>query len=238
MWVIIGKSTTNPTAFHEYWISGVFREQIDAQQYLDSIPKNLNTKKFGEAIQELREFPAHDYPVVFLDDFNQTSSIWSWSSTDFKFVTPEELAKYLFDLKKIEDDHLYLNYYIFHKDYRAHKPGEDSLGSTDHHHCDNDEIKSLLHIGLDVRSLGHLEGTFVCKYWQCDKKATGILTSKGFGPPSGWKILPWAGSKNWKVPSYQRKNDDETVPETHEATYLIVCSDDCFRNYLAEYNHD
>lgn len=185
MWVVIEKSKENPQK--HFWISGVFKNRQDAQEF--GSHKNLT--------RELREIPAQDYPVMLMSD---------WVNFDYIYVTPEELAEKLLAFEKNQDeDHQYCIYYIFREDYRSTTPGEDSLGLTDHHHVDNQEIRDLVRIGLNVRSVGHLRGIYACDH--CGRLNVGVLSEKGYSPPPGWQILH----------------------ETEEEAYLTICSEECWR---------
>lgn len=189
MWVIIAKSEENPEK--HFWIDGVFKNRSDAEEYSSVFHKKFNFTR------ELREIPAQDYPIMFVSD---------WVNFDYIYVTPEELAERLFDLEKTQDeDHQYCIYYNFRKDYRSISPGEDYLGMTDHHHVDNQEIKSLIQIGLRCRLVGRL-GIYNCD--QCNRYDAGILSEKGYGPPPGWQIIL----------------EKEMIPEKN---YIIACSEDC-----------
>ena len=208
MWAIILKSM-NP---RETWISGVFKEYKEAQEYLAS-SKDLY-KKFNVAPpDEILEIPAQDYPVMFFRDLD---------SLDVTYVTPGDLAEKLLAFEKVEDeDHQYGMYYIFQEDYRALIPGEQYLVWINHHHIVNDEMTRLMWRALRVESVGGYKGIYSCSY--CDKLSAGILSATGYSPPPGWQIIPWAESKNVESDSYLRK-EGETLPKTHSATYLTVCS--------------
>lgn len=134
MWVILERVIANP---QKCWISGVFKKRRDAEE-LGSVPQELGISR------EVREIPARDYPVLFVEDFVKC---------DFIHVTSKELADLLFAFEKVADeDHSYCNYYIFREDYRG-IPGEDGLGRTDHHHVDNRLLRDILYRGLKVKSL-------------------------------------------------------------------------------------
>ena len=209
MWAIIVK-------FQKWcWISGIFKEHKEAQEYF-ALSKD-NHEEFNVA---MREIPAQDYPIMFIENYGN----------DFIYVTPEELAEKLLAFEKIEDeDHAYCNYYIFRKDYRAPIPGEDYLGATEHYHVSNHTIKGLISSALSVESVGGYGGIYVCR--NCRKLSAGILSATGYGPPPGWQIIPWAESRDGEFDSYLRK-EGETVPETHSAAYLTFCSDECRRLFL------
>lgn len=210
MWVIIERSKENP---RNCWIAGVFNESQDAQKYLSACT-DYNIK--FNTTSELREIPAKDYPVLFVTDFE---------NPDFIYVTAEKLAEKLLAYKKIEDeDHVYCIFYIFREDYRSIVLGEDYLGWSDHHHVDNDTMKRLIWQALSIQSVGCYDGIYRC--CNCEKLSAGILSAHGYGPPPNWQIIPWADSKTIELESYLR-NEGERVPETHSATYLTVCSEEC-----------
>jgi hypothetical protein len=169
MWVIIERYENH------CWISGVYKNHQDAQDYL-----SIDLEEMYESApsQEIREIPAQDYPVFFLEDFGH----------DFFYVTPEELTKNLFnDAKTEDDDHDYCTYYIFRKDYRISTPGQDEMGIIAHDHVDNAQIKYLIQKGLFLRGLGHLNGFYECR--NCSKLSSGVLCEAGYQPPPGWHII-------------------------------------------------
>lgn len=212
MWVIISRYKNEPRdKFGGSWISGVFKDRQDAQEYL-----SVNLNDISDVSSDLQEIPTKDYPIFFILDFE---------NYNFTYVTQEQLAERLLSFEKIEDeDHVYCNYYIFREDYRSIVPGSDYLGWTDHHHVDKGAIKRLLWRALKIQSVGNYDGIYACS--NCDKLGKGILSIKGYAPPQNWHIIPWAEANDVEDESYLI-NDGESVPETHTATYFIACSENC-----------
>lgn len=193
MWVIIERYENH------CWISGVYKNHQNAQDYL-----SIDLKEMYDPAptQEIREIPAQDYPVYFLEDFGH----------DFFYVTPEDLAAKLFnDAKTEDDDHDYCTYYIFRKDYRISTPGEDEMGRIAHHHVGNGHIKYMIEKGLFLQGLGHLNGFYTC--WNCSKLGSGVLSGTGYTPPPGWHIIP------------KSEENSERVSTPHSPAYRTCCSD-------------
>ncbi|PJD97292.1 MAG: hypothetical protein CK425_04025 [Parachlamydia sp.] len=171
MWVIIERSKNKP---EHCWISGVFINHDDAQEYLSTLPSR------PAEIQELREIAAQEYPVMFVHDFD---------IHDCLYVTLDELTDKLLAFDKVEDeDHEYCKYYIFQKDYRGFSAEEKYYAWANHQHVDNQKMSHLIRTGLNIDSLGGISGIYCCA--NCNRKMTGVLSETGYGPPPQWQIIP------------------------------------------------
>jgi hypothetical protein len=117
MWLVIEKSDCN------CWISGVFLQLVDAEQYLSILPLDHLEGT------ELREISANEYPILLIHDFEMQ---------DLIYVTLDELVDRLWAVERLhDDDHQYFMYFVFQEDYRGYTHEEEYYAFANHHHVDN-----------------------------------------------------------------------------------------------------
>lgn len=200
MWIIIERLINRP---EHCWFAGVFLNYDDMQNYLSILP-NRPTE-----IREVREIPTHEYPVLFVYDFN---------ANDLLYVTNEQLVDKLSKIKLVDDDdHEYCKYYVFNQDYRGFSPQEEYYTWTNHHHIDNHALKSLIAKGLLISCIGTFEGIYCCE--NCHRAETGILSEKGYTPPSQWQIIP-------------------QIYLEASTKYITICSEECKLILMDELSSD
>ena len=212
MWVIFEKG------WHEDYpegiqFAGVFKRHSDAQEYLSFLKNARSTHSY-----ELRRIPTKGYPLLFV--WMDSPCPNPFICFEHRLMNPYKLAEFLWSLEKEkDDDHQYLLLTIFHKDYRAYEKGDEEYPQLPNHdHFDNRHIIRLIYRGLsrllsrwDCNSVmddDYREGHYQCQ--NCHKRRDGILSTNGYQPPLGWKIVSF------------------------ENSYASVCSEKC-RKELTEY---
>lgn len=124
-----------------HYFSGIFREKEDADAYFNGLAPEYKTKS------RIESFPEFNYPLYLIEkDFRRGPAVP---------ITRDGLAYEMAIASKFDlpDDHEHFNYYLFLEDYRGVVPGEDNMGSTDHHHVDTDQIMWMIKHSLQVREV-------------------------------------------------------------------------------------
>jgi hypothetical protein len=102
------------------WISGIFRERADAEEYFARIPENL------QCWQQLCEVPFADYPLYIIE------------AGGFRFVAFDELEATLRGIDKGDGSvEAYLIAYKIEEDFAPRRPGADVMGLLEHVHVDD-----------------------------------------------------------------------------------------------------
>jgi hypothetical protein len=223
MWVIIERMKNNP---NRCWIGGVYKQRQDALEYQE---RSFHKANHSEHMQELRDIPAQDYPILLLFDRDKS---------DYFYVTPEELAEKILKYEKVEDEdmeiyllgnrivkfpsHEYCTYYILRNDTAPEEELIDDhhVDNYEDHHVDNCEMKEMYWRAITVNCVGGLDGVYTCD--NCRKRCAGRLTEKGYEPPLGWHIVPQAEWDSYFIriglmePGEAPSNGYETLCPEHD----------------------
>lgn len=114
------------------WVSGIFKEEEDALEYLNLIPEDL------KEYQNLIKLEEIDFPFFVVE------------KDGFQFVDRDEMIRALNCIKLSQDeDEVYFNIYTIESDYKPKKPGIDYMGILKHDHITNDFMDWYKKEGID-----------------------------------------------------------------------------------------
>jgi hypothetical protein len=110
------------------WVSGIFLSEIEAKAHMNVIP-------VSEQSHNLRSIELN-YPFYIIENHTRPES------DRFAYTNKEGLIRRIITMEPSDNlDDIppdYCTVYAIYKDYRPPNPGEDYMGSLDHHHIDND----------------------------------------------------------------------------------------------------
>jgi len=117
------------------WISGIFVEKKDAENYFQLIPGDIRD---GQIIKSVN---LTEYPVYLVE------------GEEFYFVNLKELHEAINKIELIPDfEYSYINIYEIKKDFIPEKAGKDYMGILKHAHVDNEYLKRYIKFGVEYNS--------------------------------------------------------------------------------------
>ena len=106
------------------WISGIFKEEVDALKYINLVLENL------QEYQQLIKLEKIEYPFYIIE------------KNGFEFVNKDEMIRMLDDIEVFQDENIvYFNLYCIASDFRPKKPGTNYMGILRHDHITNDFLE-------------------------------------------------------------------------------------------------
>ncbi|MCU6792352.1 hypothetical protein OB236_09450 [Paenibacillus sp. WQ 127069] len=114
------------------WVSGIFKEEENALQFINSIPEDL------KEYQQLIKLENLEYPFYIKE------------KNGFEFVNKDEVIRIFDDIEVSQDEKIvYFNIYTIKTDYQPKKPGTDYMGILSHDHITNDFLEWYKKEGID-----------------------------------------------------------------------------------------
>jgi hypothetical protein len=105
------------------WISGIFKEIQEFEEYYNQIPKDLQSS------QTIKKLNITEYPFYIVE-----------KQDGFTYLNKNDFLEMLNNIEmKVENEHIvYFNFYYIESDYQPKKSGTDYMGILKHDHVTND----------------------------------------------------------------------------------------------------
>ncbi len=114
------------------WISGIFLEKRDAQNYFQLIPEEIKDSQIIKSVN------FEKYPVYLVE------------AEEFYFVDLKRVREAINKIEVIPDaEDTYINIYEITKDFAPAKPGKDYMGMLKHVHVDNEYLERYGKFGVE-----------------------------------------------------------------------------------------